>query len=353
MGIIERKILNFLQNKSTPEESEEVIRFFNQKDDESEIRSILGAIWQNNDIRITNESIDFDSVLNKIHQRVDLSYPTEIGRNKKSSFLKTMQYISKAAAILFLPLLITTIWSLSRPVSTIESGKVTWVELVTPMGAKMSFELPDGSKVWLNDGSKIKYPTHFTGNQREVFLEGEAFFKVAKNDKLPFIVKNKSAIVKVTGTSFNFRAYPDDRMFETTLNTGVIELEIPKIGAKATHKIPMKPGEQICLNTQTGEFQAKKVDAETYNSWINGKLLFRDAPMDEAMRKLERWYNADIVIDSPELKNILITATFQEEKLSQAMELLSFATPIKYKISNRKRKEDGTYTKQLILISKR
>ena len=353
MGIIEGKILNFLQNKSTLAETEEVIQFFNKTGDESEIRNILGSIWQNNDIQISSESIDLDSVLDKIHQQVGLLHSSEINTNKKALYNKVIHYISKAAAILFLPLLITTIWSLSRPSSGINQDQITWVVLTTPMGAKMNFELPDGSKVWLNDGSRIKYPTHFTGNQREVFLDGEAFFKVAKNEKLPFIVKNKNATVKVTGTSFNFRAYPDDQLFETTLNTGVIELEIPKIGAKAAHKIPMKPSEQICLNTQTGEFQSKNVDAETYNSWINGKLLFRDAPLDEVMRKLERWYNADIVIDSPELKNILITATFQEEKLSQAMELLSFATPIKYKISNRKRKEDGTYTKQLILISKR
>jgi ferric-dicitrate binding protein FerR (iron transport regulator) len=297
--------------------------------------------------------MDLDTVLEKVHHRIDANNKSipHLGNNSLSINWTNVFY--KVAAILFLPLLITTIWSLSRPNAKVISEQSTWVELNTPMGAKMNFELPDGSRVWLNDGSKIKYPSQFTGNQREIFLEGEAFFQVAKNEKLPFILKNKSATVKVTGTSFNIRAFPDEQIYEATLNSGAIELEIPETSVKAGHKMVMKPGEQIRLNTQTGIYEAKKVDAEAFNAWINGKLLFRDAPMDEVMRKLERWYNADIVIDSPELKNILITATFQEEKLSQALELLSFATPIKYSISNRKRKEDGSYTRQLIVISKR
>ena len=353
MGSIEDKILRFLQNKGTSQETEEVIRFLNQTEDESEIRRTLGSIWQKHEISTQGGNIDLDAVLKKVHHRIGAPVTSTPVPDKSSLIIYWTNVFYKVAAILFLPLLITTIWSLSRPNSKVISDQITWVELNTPMGAKMNFELPDGSKVWLNDGSKIKYPTRFTGSQREVLLEGEAFFEVAKNEKLPFILKNKSATVKVTGTSFNIRAYPDEQLYEATLNSGSIELEIPETGVKEGHKMVMKPGEQIRLNTQTGKYEAKKVDAEAFNAWINGKLLFRDAPLDEVMRKLERWYNADIVINSPELKNILITGTFQEEKLSQAMELLSFATPIKYSISNRKRKEDGSYTRQLIVISKR
>jgi ferric-dicitrate binding protein FerR (iron transport regulator) len=349
----EDKIVRFLQNISTVEETEEVVRFLDQTDNETEIRRTLGTIWQNHEFSTKNGNMDLDTVLEKVHHRIGAPVTTIPVCDKISLSINWMSVFYKVAAILFLPLLITTIWSLSRPNAKVIPEQTTWVELNTPMGAKMNFELPDGSKVWLNDGSKIKYPTHFASSQREVFLEGEAFFEVAKNEKMPFILKNKSATVKVTGTSFNIRAYPDEQLYEATLNSGTIELEIPETGVKASHKMVMKPGEQIRLNTQNGKYEAKKVDAEAFNAWINGKLLFRDAPMDEVMRKLERWYNADIVINSPELKNILITGTFQEEKLSQALELLSFATPIKYSISNRKRKEDGSYTRQLIVISKR
>jgi ferric-dicitrate binding protein FerR (iron transport regulator) len=216
----------------------------------------------------------------------------------------------------------------------------------------MSFELPDGSSVWLNDGSKLKYPASFSGKQREVHLEGEAFFNISKNEKIPFIVNSSTAAIRVTGTSFNVRAYPGDPVFEATLNSGIIELNIPR-GTTDVQQIAMKPGEQVSVNLKTGQIDKKYVNAEEFNAWINGKLLFRDTPLDEVVLRLERWYNADIRLSSPELQNILITATFQEEKLTQALELLSYATPIKYSVSPRKRKEDGTYTKQLITISKR
>ncbi len=353
MDLKEEKIIRFLQNRSTPAESEEVINLLKQADHDPEIRRILGTFWQKNNIKIASGKVDLTNVLDRIHHQINKSEasapPVSSAKFKQSFQLSSILY--KVAAVLFLPLLITTVWSLSTNKSFWKE-QTTWVELTTPVGAKMNFELPDGSKVWLNDCSKIKYPSHFSGSQREVYFEGEAFFNISKNEKMPFIVKNKAASVKVTGTTFNIRAYPDDVIYEATLNTGKIELEISN-GIDGNLKIPMNPGEQVSVNTQSNQVDKKQVEADEFNAWINGKLLFRDTPLDEAIKKLERWYNADIRLDSPELGNILITATFQEEKLSQALDLLSFATPIKYSISPRKRKEDGTYTKQIITISKR
>ncbi len=352
MDNIEEKVLRFLQNKSTTDEKEEVINFLKQTDDEPEVRKVLDSIWQHNDIQIKKGVIDLSRVLDQVHLRINPSATLSARSENKVFLLKALNIASKVAAILFLPLLIASVWMFTHDAKMNTAKNAKWVEIATTMGAKTNLALPDGSKVWLNDASKLKYPTQFHGDYREVYLEGEAFFEIVKNKELPFLVKTRSAITKVTGTSFNIRAYPDDNVFEATLNTGIIELEISH-GVNPAQTIPMKPREQISLNTQTGKIENKTVDAETFNSWINGKLLFRDTPMNEALRKLERWYNADIKLASPELKDILITATFQEEKLSQALDLLSFATPIKYHISNRERKEDGTYKKQTIIISKR
>ena len=351
---IEEKILRYLQNDCTTDESEEVIRYLNDLDNDSEIRKKLFSLWLNNNFQLKSEELNFEDLLEKVHGRI-VELPDNELANRFNKFVSISgKWLSRVAAILFLPLLLVTIWSFHHSNSRLKSSPVTWVELTTPTGAKTNFELPDGSHIWLNDGSKIKYPSQFEGNQREVKLEeGEAFFSIAKDESKPFIVSNRNASVKVTGTTFNIRAYPEDELFEATLNTGKIELEIHQSTVAGRQKLLMKPGEQISVHTITGKIENKMVDANAFNAWINGKLLFRDTPFDEAIRKLDRWYNADIQLITPELKNILITATFKEEKLSQALELLSFATPIKYKISERKRKEDGTYTKQVIIISKR
>ncbi|WP_158995645.1 FecR family protein [Mucilaginibacter sp. L196] len=158
----------------------------------------------------------------------------------------------------------------------------------TPRGGQYQVVLPDGSKVWLNAASSIKYPTFFNGKKRLVEITGEAYFEVAKNASMPFIVKSNRAEVEVLGTHFNIMAYDDETLMKTTLLEGSV-----KITSGKTSDI-LKPGEQALLN-EKGQLQVTDdVDVNEETAWKNGLFQFKDADVESIMRQLGRWYNVTI-----------------------------------------------------------
>nr|WP_240966307.1 FecR family protein [Pseudoflavitalea sp. G-6-1-2] len=169
--------------------------------------------------------------------------------------------------------------------------------LETPRGRQFHVQLPDGTRVWLNSGSSITYPTFFTGPERRVSMKGEAYFDVAKNAAKPFRVSvTDEAEVNVLGTQFNVNAYKDDGSINTTLIEGAVELQ--KITGKpgenfSKHALKLKPGQQAKL---TDELQlVSNPDISKVLAWKNGLFNFEGATLIEAMKQLERWYDIEVI----------------------------------------------------------
>lgn len=266
--------------------------------------------------------------------------------NKKISFWVHLQRI---AAILFLPLVFYTGYQfyLSRQKPVQDSTVFNTAE--TPLGMRSSLTLPDGTKVWLNAGSKLSYPVLFSDKFREVRLSGEAFFEVEKNKRWPFIVSAGNMNVIVTGTTFNCNAYPENNQIQTVL----VEGRVTVINASATETEEMDPGELASFNKDNQQITKKRTDLEKYIAWKSGKLMFRDDSMSTVVEKLQRWYNVKIVIEDKEISDYIYTATFIDESLDQVLKMLSLSAPIRYTVSVRTKQHDETFAKQTVKLYKK
>ena len=226
---------------------------------------------------------------------------------------------------------------------------ISYSEIHSPIGTRTTFYLPDGSTGLLNGGSSLKFPTQFSGKTRDVKLTGEAYFKVTSNHKKPFIVSTEKIDVKVFGTSFNVMAYADEQVTEVTLESGQIELfkksnnNIKSIGI-------LKPNESCVYNSQSDSSKIITITSTEKLSWIHGKLTFKYEPFEEVIRKINRWYNVNIVIKDESLQSYIYYGTFEDETLEEVLRLLHFTAPIRYNDLERERKEDGTFEKRRIEI---
>jgi len=228
--------------------------------------------------------------------------------------------------------------------------KPIYSEIISPNGSRTTFELPDGSKVWLNNGSSLKFPIRFSGNQRVLELRGEAYFQITHNKDMPLVVKTNDIQVMVHGTEFNVMAYPKDDDLTVTLVNGSVSMQKMKRNNETKELFRLKPNQQAVYNIINSEIYYMTVDPEKYISWKNGKLIFIDDPIDVVMQKLERWYNVEIKLKDKDLSKITYTATFTDETLQQVLYLLKMATPIEYKIHPSHKLNDGSYSKRKIDI---
>ena len=175
--------------------------------------------------------------------------------------------------------------------------------LQIPRGGEYFLTLADGTEVWLNAETEIRYPVQFTGDKRIVYLDGEAYFTVAPDKNKPFTVVSTHASVSVLGTQFNFRAYPDERDVQTTLVSGSVIMQ----SEKYKQQIKLIPGEQGVLEKNSAKLTKQKVNTYLYTAWKDGRFAFRDARLEDLFSILARWYDLSIFYQSPEAKDIRFT----------------------------------------------
>jgi ferric-dicitrate binding protein FerR (iron transport regulator) len=211
---------------------------------------------------------------------------------------------------------------------------------------RSSLTLPDGTKVWLNAGSKLNYPVSFSERYRVVNLEGEAYFEVKEDKKWPFVVHSGNMNVVVTGTTFNCNAYPENEQIQTVL----VEGQVTVLNGSATVSKVLQPNEMASFNNISQEVSKTKIDPEKYIAWKSGKLMFRDDKMNLVVEKLERWYNVEFEIKDPEIIDYVYTATFIDESLDQVLKMLSLSAPIRYTVSVRSKQSDQTFERQTVKL---
>lgn len=205
--------------------------------------------------------------------------------------------------------------------------------MTTPKGRQFQVTLPDGTNVWLNAASSVRYPTSFTGNERRVEVTGEAYFEVVKNAAKPFIVEvNNKAAVEVLGTSFNINAYGDERSVRATLLSGSIRVGVPFAGRKKA--VVLAPGQQAEV-AGTQITVAENQDADKILAWKNGLFNFDGADLEEVMRQLERWYNIEVVYENGIPHTRFIGEMSRQIALTDLLDILK-RTEVDFRVEGRK-----------------
>lgn len=348
-------LVKFLNNNCTEAELSEVLRWAEISALTENGKKLGFDDWKNYQEEGKWENDEkFTTLFDKIQEKID-SRENKTEQNKKLTLPLFTKWLSRAAAILLIPVLSFLFYTLSEKKAINAQyalAAVDSLEVIAPIGSRTVVQLSDGSQVYLNFGSKIKYPQFFSGDTREIVLTGEGFFDVAHNPDKPFIVKIGKFNVKALGTAFNVLAYSDDDIVETTLVNGKVVLE--QNGADGKTKIigAMEPGQHVNYNTKTGAVVSTKGDVEKFVAWKDGKLIFEDAPILEVAERLSRMFNVDIEV-ADDITDNIYTVIFMDEPLFQILDLMTIATPVSYKAKPRKKLPDGTFSKQKITIEKR
>ncbi|WP_319231977.1 FecR domain-containing protein [Draconibacterium orientale] len=215
-------------------------------------------------------------------------------------------------------------------------GKVQMNEVIVPFGKRSELSLADGTQVWLNAGSRLAFPTKFTNETREVYLQGEACFKVAKNENQPFIVKANELDVKVLGTHFNIAAYPDDETIETVLVEGSVALTKKKSFGLGSKSVVLQPNQKATFNKEEKEIVVSdEPDADVYLAWTEGWFEFKKQSLERVFIKLERYYNIHISVPEEFPSEEIITGKLDlKDSLAVVMEVLSDVAKLDYTIEN-------------------
>ena len=213
-------------------------------------------------------------------------------------------------------------------------GMVTeeYNKLTTPVGGEYSLVLSDGTKVFLNADSELKYPVEFSDGKRIVDLKGEAYFEVHKDSLRPFIVRMNGAEVTVLGTSFNVNTYGDDGQIYTTLVNGSVRVA----SMKNKQEEILKPGMQSVMNVQSGLLTVRKVDVEPYVAWREGRFVFRAMTLDLIMRQLQRWYDFEVFYQNSELKDYEFRGVIKRDMdLDKVLSVIKATTNVDFEVKGK------------------
>ena len=263
-------------------------------------------------------------------RRAENRFFEKIGKEQRSDRIASFtNFMYRAAAILFIPLLIATLYLYRQTTPSTSAGRSIAMQTISvPYGITSSVELPDGSTVWLNSGTSFKYPVQFDSNTRQVeLIEGEAFFEVQADPQHPFIVNTNHISVTATGTRFNVNAYPDENSVYVSLDKGRVN-----ITDHTTQKlIAMSPGEILNYNKADNSYSLRSGNVYNTYAWIDGITIFRDVTLKEVFNKLAQKYNVKFIIQDPEINSYPYHATFENESLSEILDVLKEGNAISSK----------------------
>jgi transmembrane sensor len=346
--MIKDLFIKYLQGNCTETEFEQILIWIREESQSISGKGMIQEVWEEFEPEAEPAEITkYNSILNKIHHQININqYTSQLISPKASVKTRILTIITRAAAILLLPVLGLLLYTYLSNKDQF-AANLNELKVEAPAGSRMHIELGDGTKVWLNHGSILKYPYRFEGKSRKVFLTGEAFFEVAHNAKVPFIVGTNRLAVKATGTAFNVSAYPDDDVVETTLVEGKVILYERKRNSEI--KV-LTPGECLKFDVQKNCYNLETKNTEKYTAWKDGLLVFKNDHVEDIAKKLTRWFNIDVVITNQKIKEYPFTATFTVETLPQVLELLSLATPVSYQLTSSNKLPDGSFSKPKVQI---
>ena len=292
-----------------------------------------------------------------IARNIDVELSLKITKKKINQFRfkrRLVKLLRQVAAIIVLALAFNFAYNYltKSPQSVIETEHIVYQEVKAAFGTQTKLTLADGTGVWLNSGSVLRFPASFNSfNERRVELDGEGYFEVSKNETKPFIVNASQLDVRVYGTSFNVSAYSDYNTTTVALVEGKVSL-VKKYNGKDRELIILNPNDVVEYNlveNKMHHFSSQRMDK--YIGWKDGYIIFYGDPIKNVIQKLEKWYNVDIVINDKSLNHYKFTATFVDESLEQVLNLLSLSSSMEYKIIPAKKQSDTTFSRRKVLLS--
>ena len=293
-------------------------------------------------------------LLNEMEQFNSFKALKKVNTRLNSGSAGWIGVIQRVAAIMLLPVFVYTGYLTVQRISDKKTNKenVVMQTVTSRQGMVTNFSLADGTKVWLNSGSELCFPSRFDKDSREVELRGEAFFQVTKNEKLPFRVNTKDLKIDVLGTSFNVISYTDEYQSEVILVEGKVRLS-EGTGYNEKEIGTMYSGQRTIFSGEPGNIKIEDVEVDKYIAWRDGNLIFRDDPMEDVIRRLGRWFNVTIIVNDPEIKSYVYTATFRNENLEQVLRLLKLSAPIDYRMIESKLLSNNEFSKRKIYLMKK
>jgi len=352
-----------LTGDATEDELAELELFLLKNPGENYSMEILTDLWNSkSDLNNQYSENKYKELLLRMQQTgVDIAHFDQksetIGNQRKSGLRKSTKWLLGLMAVFVAGL--TVFLLLQKDTVALDTlpqeKQLTKMEFKTNNGSKTNMVLPDGTKVWLNAGSKMTYDKNYGAAVREVNLIGEAYFDVVKNEEKPFIIHAGDINIKVLGTAFNVRCYPDEKNTETSLVRGSLEVTMKG----STEKYLLKPNEKLIVSNDrkipaTGKsseigiatvLPEHKVELSSLSllpqdnsiietSWVYNRLVFSSETFEEVAVKMERWYAVDITIKNEKLKAQKFTGVFENETVSQALDAIQLTTPFSYRINN-------------------
>lgn len=299
----------YLTGESDIAEKQKLLERLENDADEKELIGKLKAFWNNYSPQIDSA----DRVWQMTSQKLEF---TEIKTTKKREFNSFLRYA--AAAIFLLSIGVNSYFLISKWIN----NPADMIEYTAKTGEVKEFVLPDGSKVWLNSESTLILPQKFEGDKRNVFLIGEAYFKVEKNPKKPFLVNTSSIVVKVLGTSFSVSNYLNDPDVTTSLVEGKVELQNKTDKGEA---IVLKPSQEATFNKSDGLISVQAKPEALVAPWREGSFRFYNTSLISIAHQLERKFNYEFVFIDKEVESYRFTADFENEGIDEILELLNKA----------------------------
>lgn len=373
-SLIKTLLEKFHLGNASPDELQMLYRILNNPD-KSELDAFMTNEWS--DISYSNGEIDSLDLLENIRKKAGIESESEketVSKTERNNKFRFTSFLRYAAIFIFA---FTLTWFL-KPAPRIETSyiKPHYFNIKVAYGSKTTIELPDSSVVVLNSGSTLSYPDKFETESRTVILNGEAFFEVKKNSHRPFYVKTKDVTIRVLGTTFNVKSYPDENTSETTLVSGSVEILQNSALNDKTNKINiapifLKPNQKAIFTRETGKTELKELKKEQTKerthpqstlpiqlitrvaaqdqsktdidiAWKNNKLILNNDRFGDIIKKLERWYNVEITLKNSTLADAHFSARFDRESIVEVLNALNIIEPFHYEIN-----------KNIITISKK
>jgi transmembrane sensor len=361
---IEILLTKYLEKSCSPDEKKHFFELLSSSDNESSIKDIIYShLIDFNEEEYKNHVVDSNRIYNQILSEINDQEVRESEERLRKRRTRVRQLLIQGlslAAVFCIAFFLGGIFGTKDgKVSSKQVGAVAYSEIKAPFGARSEIKLPDGTEVILNAGSVIKYPGDYNLNNRELILDGEAYFKVAKNTKLPLIVNAGGINIKATGTEFNVKAYRDESSIETTLIEGKVEITQYTGTSEVIKLLELKPNQKAIYikesdliaiekikeieplalnpsNTYSNKILVSpKVDIDQVTAWTQNKLIIRGENLENICVILQRKYNVTFVFGSEEIKKYRFSGVLLDETLEQVLKVIKLTAPINYRLDGK------------------
>jgi transmembrane sensor len=357
-------ITRYLENNCTPEEKNQLYDQLASSDYEKSFKEVIFSHLD--EIQSTDneyQSVDFERIYNELLSEIKRRETIYLERETLQKKIRVRRLVyggMTAAAVFCVAFFLGSFYN--RPTSAItgagQNNSVAYIEIKAPLGSKSEIKLNDGTEVMLNAGSSIKYRSDYNALNRELVLEGEAYFKVAKNIDLPLVVNAGNINIKATGTEFNVKAYSDEKIIETTLVDGKVEIS-QKGNNHNDHVLVLEPSQKAIYAYQTDQLTLEKIkeieplavkppdintdkllvssktDVEQVTAWTKNKLIIRSEDLESLCTKLQRKYDVTFVFKDEIIKKHRFSGVLLDETFQQVMDVIKLTAPVDYMLDGK------------------